>query len=382
MSVARIFPVIMAGGASSRLWPASGLSKPKWDLRLFGSGADKSQSLLENVWARGRSVAPAAQCFVVTGVAQAELVRKSLPELPPENLLVEPEPRDTSGAVAYATGAILNFLNKHNAGREDDENIMLVLPGDQIISPLSEFAACALTGAKVAIEHDALVTFGILPRKPATGYGYIHRAGALEVGSTEDIGRGTKLPLAYRVQGFKEKPDLATAEAYIKSGEYYWNGGIFLWRVSAVQAEFQRQLPGHAALATALGRTTNKEEWDALARESFPNLKKISIDYGIMENARTVATVVAEFEWDDIGSWSAVADHLDKSSGNAIGPQTNVLSLDSKSNLVFTPGKRVALIGVEGLAIVESENEILICKLDRDQDVKKISEMAKKSKLE
>ena len=381
----RIFPVIMAGGASSRLWPASGRQKPKWDLRLFPAPGAKQgepvQSLLEGAWERGRSVAPASQCFVVTGGGQAELVHQSLPELPVTNLLIEPEPRDTSGAVAYAAGAILKMIHALAGQTGDYEDVMFVLPGDQIIHPLSDFTQCVQAGVRVAIEMDALVTFGIIPRKPATAYGYIHRGAELRMQSPLPSPASASIPRAYRVLEFREKPDRATAEQYLASGEYFWNGGIFLWRMRALLAEFERQLPQHAALAKALGSipktaAVGGPEWNDVARASFPGLKKISIDFGIMEKARSVATVAADYQWDDIGSWSSVAEHLENASGNAVGPATDLISVDSRSNLVFAPGKRVALIGVEGLAVVESEDEILICKLDRDQDVKKVSETA------
>jgi mannose-1-phosphate guanylyltransferase len=366
MSKARIFPVILAGGASSRLWPASGREKPKWDLRLFGqtSAQGQAQSLLEGAWVRGRSVAAAGDAFVVSGAPQAELIRRSLPELPAENLLVEPEPRDTAGAVAYAAGGILKKLQKSPLA-PDERAVMFVLPGDHVIRNVESFAQTARMGAQAAVDLDALITFGILPRSPATGYGYIHRGAAVKASG----GAG---PSVYRVSEFREKPDRATAEKYVGSGEYYWNGGIFLWQLSTLMSEFEQQLPGHAAMANALGQSGSN--WDAVARQTFPSLKKISIDFGIMEHAKSVATVTGDFDWDDIGSWSAVAAHLPNSAGNAVGPKTEVIPVDSQKNLIFAPGKRVALIGIEGLAVVETEGEILICRLDRDQDVKKVSE--------
>jgi mannose-1-phosphate guanylyltransferase len=361
----RIFPVILAGGASSRLWPASDRQTPKWDLRLFSNPAEgqKPFSLLEGAWQRARAVAAASDCFVVAGTAQAALIRASLPELPGENLLIEPEPRDTAGAVAYAAAGILRSVG----GRADPSQVMFVLPGDHVISPLDRFAQCALSGARVAVESGALVTFGIVPRSPAVQYGYIQRGAEIKL-----AGDGGK---AFRVLKFREKPDRATAEAYVASGEYYWNGGIFLWQVPVLLAEFDRQLPDHARMARDLSGA-GASRWDEASREYFAKLRKVSIDFGIMEGAQSVATVQGDFFWDDIGSWSAVAAHLPKEDGNAVGPGTRVLQVDAHNNVVFAPGKRVSLIGVEGLAVVERDGEILICRLDRDQDVKKISEQA------
>ncbi len=374
-----IYPVILAGGASSRLWPASGRERPKWDLRLFGKtnssgpSAGQPQSLLEGAWERARGVASANDCFVVAGSAQAELIRASLPELPASNLLIEPEPRDTAGAVAYAAAAIARRPSESKGA----DQVMFVLPGDHVISQLDRFQQSALTGAAAACQLNAMMTFGIVARNPATAYGYIQRGDKVTVKTAKP-----DAPAVYNVKQFREKPDRATAEQYVSSKEYYWNGGIFLWQMSTLLGEFKAQLPGHAAMIEALAAlpggpaATGGAEWQAAAKKHFPELKKTSIDFGIMEHARVVATVVAEFDWDDIGSWSAVAGHVDSSSGNAIGPATTVLPLDAKGNLVFAPGKRVALIGVENLAVVQSGDDILICRLDRDQDVKKISEAA------
>ncbi len=362
-----IFPVILAGGASSRLWPASNRERPKWDLRLFKApGAEKAQSLLEGAWDRARSVAPSANCFVVCGGEQVPLVRASLPELPMQNLLVEPMPRDTSGAVAYAAGAILQRLRGGDAALASAK--MFVLPGDHVISPVDRFAECALAGARAADTLDALVTFGIVAREPSTAYGYVHRGE--EVSSAE----AAHAPRIFRVKAFKEKPDLAKAQSYLASKEYYWNGGIFIWKLGTLMNEMERQLPGHHAMATELGATKNDADWDVCARTHFPMLKKISIDFGIMEQAASVATVAADFNWDDIGSWSAVAPYMEQNGGNSQGPDTRVISVDAAKNLIFAPGKRVALIGVENLAVVVNGNDILICPLARDQDVKKVSE--------
>jgi mannose-1-phosphate guanylyltransferase len=372
MSDIRIFPVILAGGASSRLWPASGRDKPKWDLRLFGpkDRSGKTQSMLEGAWERARAVAPASDCFVVSGGPQAELIRKCLPDLPAENLLVEPEPRDTSGAVAYAAGGI---LKKVKSAPKSEKHVMFVLPGDHIIQPVARFAQCAQAGARAAVELDSLVTFGIVPRKPATGYGYIHRGDGVSL-----AGAPAGSPAVYRVKEFREKPDAQTAQQYVASGEYFWNGGIFLWQLSTLMSEMQKQIPGHAEMASALAASANAAAWDSEARRCFPTLKKISIDFGIMEHARSVATVAADFDWDDIGSWGAVAEHLGANVENAVEASTQLINIDARGNLVFAPGKRVALVGVEGLAVIEADGQILICRLDRDQDVKKVSESAGK----
>jgi mannose-1-phosphate guanylyltransferase len=373
MNSTRIFPVIMAGGASSRLWPASGKDRPKWDLRLGKTGADgKAQSLLENAWERARAVAPAADCFVVTAEAQSELVRQSLHDIPQQNVLIEPEPRDTAGAVAYAAGTILRQMQTD----KQSTAVMLVLPGDHLISPVSRFTDCVHTAVQAAHAVNALVTFGIVPRHAATGYGYIHRGEALTMKSSNKNSTG-----AFRVQQFKEKPDAATAQKYVDSGEYYWNGGIFVWQLATLVEELQLQLPGHAGMVKELGAVPQglQAQWDDAVSKHFHLLKKISIDFGIMEHAQRVVVVPCDFSWDDIGSWSAIAPHLPRVADNAAAAGTDLLTVDARGNVVFAPGKRVALIGVENLAVIERNGEILICRLDRDQDVKKACELAAKT---
>src|SRR5471030_909846 len=235
MSGPSIYPVILAGGASSRLWPASGRERPKWDLRLFGkrNPDGQPQSLLEGAWERARGVAPADQCFVVAGTAQAALIRQSLPELPAANLLIEPEPRDTAGAVAYAAAAI---VRRASTGQSPAEQVMFVLPGDHVISQLDKFKRCALTAAQAACQLHALMTFGIIARAPATAYGYIHRGSKATLADIP-----VDAPQVFDVQQFREKPDLKTAEAYVASGDYFWNGGIFMWQMSTLLQEYKTQ---------------------------------------------------------------------------------------------------------------------------------------------
>jgi mannose-1-phosphate guanylyltransferase len=308
---------------------------------------------------------------VVTAAAQADLVKRSLPALPAENCLIEPEMRDTAGAVAYAAGAIARKIAAENI--HPDSAIMLVLPGDHVIRDLDRFAVCARTAAAAAVELKALMTFGIVPRGPVTGYGYVQRGA-----ETAIAGQGGGTPAVYNVAAFKEKPDLETAEKYVASGEYFWNGGIFAWQLSTLRNEYKSQLPGHEAMIEALSSAANSAEWNATAKEHFPKLKKTSIDFGLMEGAKKVATVRADFDWDDIGSWSAVGPHLPEQENNRVAEGTKLLNLDSKNNILFAPGKKVALVGVEGLAIIQTGNDLLICRLERDQDVKKVNEMAKK----
>lgn len=351
----QLCPVILAGGASARLWPVSDTNRPKWDLRLFGQ-----RTLLQEAWRRARAVARAPQCLVVAGSAHARRIRASLPELPRENLLVEPAARDTAGALAYAAGVLL---------RARPRGVLLVLPGDHVIEPLERFVRCARTAARVAEHEGALVTFGIQPRAPATCYGYVRRGAPLETARAGE-------PRAFRVRAFKEKPDAATAQAYLASGEYYWNGGIFAFPIAALLAELEAHLPEHAALAKALAVAGSRQARTRCLRARFPRLPKVSIDFGVMEHARNVATIAADFNWDDIGSWTAVGAHLERREENACGPAVDLRAIDSSKNVVVAPGKQVALIGVSGLAVVQDGQRLLVCRLDQDQRVKEVAQRA------
>jgi len=344
--MAHILPVILAGGASSRLWPLSDRNHPKWDVRLLGS-----RSLLEEAWQRAVRLAPAEDCLIVAGVNHAPRIKGCLPDLPAKNLILEPEGRDTAGAVAFAAGVL---------SARDPDGIMLMMPSDHLIEDVKAFTHCAKTAAEAAASKGALATFGLPTRSPATCYGYIHR--------------GEKLDHAYRVQAFKEKPDLPTAEEYVLSEEYYWNSGIFAFHLKTLCDEFKRQAPAHSALIEALIQAKDAGAIETALQTHFLPLEKTSIDYAVMEHAQNVLVVPAEFDWDDIGSWRAVGDHLPKRDGQTIGPDARVETLNASGNLILAPGRRVALIGVDGLAVVDSPQGLLICRLDQDQMVKQIAQ--------
>lgn len=351
-----VYPVILAGGASSRLWPLSDHRRPKWDLRLLGD-----ESLLQMAWARARAVAPAAHGFVVAGDIHERPIRESLPDLPRDHLLIEPVLRDTAAAVAFAAARVQQI---------DPNGVLLVLPGDQVIRPLARFKECVEVAARAAVQHLALVTFGIVAKHPATGYGYVQRGAPLEV-----TGAAAGAPQAFEVLAFKEKPDEATARKYLESGAYYWNGGIFAFPLPALLENFAAQLPGHGDMVKRLAATATREQWNEAAKHCYPELRKTSIDFGIMEHAKRVATVAADFEWDDIGSWSAIRGQLGaKDSANATGPNVQLEAINATDNVVFARGRRVALIGVNHLAIVEDREGLLVADLAHDQLVKEIAQ--------
>ncbi|MCX7804717.1 MAG: sugar phosphate nucleotidyltransferase [Planctomycetota bacterium] len=351
MTSGNMYPVIMAGGAGTRLWPKSRQAVPKWSLRF-----EPGRTLIQAAWERAAAVAPPSNILAVTSPDQADRLMESLPDLPRDNCLVEPMMRDTAGCIALAA-AVVAMRNPHG--------VMLVLPGDHVIKPLQSFVECARKAERLAAESRRLVAFGVVPRGPATSYGYIRRGAPIE-----GFGDG---PEAFEIESFREKPDEETAREYVESGMYYWNAGIFAWTAETIIEEFRRQLPEHAE-AVRQFMDAGRLGLDAAAITNYPKMRKISIDYGVMEGARRAAVVEADFEWDDIGSWSSARTHMPSDQdGNA--SDANALLLDTRGCLISAdPRKQVVVIGVSELAIVDTPDALLICPLSRDQDVRKAVE--------
>ncbi len=343
-----IHAVIMVGGAGTRLWPVSRRSRPKQMMKV-GSEV----SLLDGTFARARALA-GDNVLVVATSGLADVIRKDLPGLRDEELVLEPEGRDTAACIGLAAVHV---------ARRDPDGVMIVMPADHLIRPPEAFIAAARTAAEVAEREKCLVTIGIVPRSPATGYGYIHRGESIE---------GDLQPSAFRVAEFREKPDEATAKGYVESGEYYWNSGIFAWRSDVILAEIARHLPAHHERLLEIAGCVGADDEAEVCCSAYAAMEKISIDYGVMEKAERVAVVEAGFDWDDVGSWTAFAEHIERdANGNDI--EGDFVGIDTRDCVVIAPGgKTVAAIGVAGLVIVETPDVLLVCPRDRDQDVKKI----------
>lgn len=339
--------VIMAGGSGTRLWPLSRKRRPKQLLRLF-DGA----SLLQLARRRLEGLFAPENIWVITSANYIDQVAAELPDLPRGNLIGEPMGRDTANAIGLAA----NLL-----ARRDPDATMAVFTADHIIQPQDRFAAAIEAGLVVAENSpESLVTFGIKPRSPQTGYGYIRRGAA--------AGAGT-----YRVAEFKEKPTRAVAEAYLRSGEYYWNSGMFAWRASAILAEIGRLLPENARGLTELGASWEQIAATAAARQRFERLPKISIDFGVMEKAARVLVVEMDCEWQDLGSWAAVAGtRTADADGNVqVGPQG--LFVHSAGNVIVSEDQHlVVLLGVSDVVVVHSGDATLVCRRDQVERVKDV----------
>lgn len=342
--------VIMAGGAGTRFWPASTEQRPKQFLTLFGE-----RSLLQQSYDRLAGLIPPERVLVLTSADFAPLVQMQLPELPPENVIAEPMRRDTAAAVTLAATLCAERFN---------DPIMTILTSDHLIGPTERFQHALVSAATGAASGDALYTFGIRPDEPATGFGY------LELGASAGEHGG----LAHReLTRFVEKPDLATAKEYLAAGNYLWNSGMFVWRSSAVLAEIERQLPAHAAALRAAVAADGTPAFDAALRHAFEPLEKVSIDFGVMEHARSVRCVEPDFAWSDVGSFLALADHLPTDdSGNA--HRGRLFGVEAQDNIVFTEDddEVVGILGLSDLVVVRAGRRTLIAPRERAEDIKKL----------
>lgn len=341
------YAVIMAGGAGTRLWPLSRQRRPKQLLRLFGG-----KSLLRLSFERLSAVLPVKQIHVIAAAEYMPAMRSELPELPSENFLVEPCPRDTANAIGLAA---------HLLARKDANATMGVFTADHLIEPVERFAEAVLRAYDAAEQHaDSLVTFGIRPRSPHTGFGYIQRGDALEAG-------------LHRVERFKEKPDTVTAQQYLDSGQYFWNSGMFVWRVQTILAELERSQPANAALLRSLAADCSAGGEIGRLRERFAELPRISIDHAVMEKSPSVLVMELGCEWHDVGAWTSLPEVLPRDVAGNVSSGARLAALDATNNIVVSEaGHLVAAVGVNDLIIVHSPDVTLICRKEDAQRVKQL----------
>ncbi|MEK7728697.1 MAG: mannose-1-phosphate guanylyltransferase [candidate division KSB1 bacterium] len=350
--------LIMAGGSGTRFWPKSRESHPKQLLQIVGEG-----TMLQNTVRRLNPLISAERIFIVCKESQREALLAQVPQLPAQNIIVEPWGKNTAPCIGLAA----LFMRK----RFGDE-VMVVLPADHLIGPAENFRAILATSGRIASERKVLITIGIPPTFPATGYGYIQR-------SNEVLGEGTLQ--AQKVKAFAEKPNLETAQRFLASGDFLWNSGMFVWRVSTIMEQFEEHLPqlsdGLREIDQALGQA---HEHETIGRV-YQQIKSISIDYGVMEKAKEVVVLPANFEWNDIGSWDEVYKLSDKDKDQNALNNDNHLLYESTGCLVEVKDKVVATVGVHNLVIVESEGALLICPRERAQEVKELVELLKRKKM-
>jgi mannose-1-phosphate guanylyltransferase len=340
--------VIMAGGRGTRFWPLSRLRRPKQLLPL-GTG----DSLLRDTWDRVVSVSGPERILVITHASQADAVRAALPELPADHVVAEPCGRNT--APCAALGAAL-------AARLDATAPVALLPADHLIPQAEVFREQFERAFADAAAQGGVGTFGILPDHPATGYGYIETA----AGPTADVLVGRR---------FVEKPALAAARDYAASGRHYWNGGIFVWGGDALRGELARRIPAVVARIEPAAAAWGAARFDAELAAAYADCPAESIDYAVMEHLRDFRVYPARFGWSDLGSWDAWGEQAqDLGDGNR-GRVKRLLTPASKGHIVYAPDKTVALVGVDDLIVVDTDDALLICRKDAAQDVKRVTDL-------
>ena len=337
--------VIMAGGIGSRLWPVSTPEMPKQFIDLLGVG----KSLLQLTVERFRSVAGIAGMWVVTSENYVDIVRKQLPEMPADHILAEPVPRNTAPCIAYACWRIM---------REDPEANIVVTPSDAIVLKTELFSEIISKALEFTASSSSIVTVGIHPDRPETGYGYICSSSKEECNIV-------------KVNEFREKPDRETAERYLAAGNYFWNAGIFVWSVSTIVDQMRRHAPQIAGMMDKIARTFGTEEEKAALSEFFPQCDKISIDYAVMEKSDSIYVISADLGWSDLGSWTSAGSHIaEGTDGNRV-VGNDVRLIDSEGCIVHAEDcKKVVVKGLKDYVVACRGGNLLVCPAADEQKIK------------
>lgn len=343
--------VIMAGGIGSRFWPLSTEAQPKQFLDIMGTG----KSFIRATYERFLGIVPAENFLVVTSAAYKGQVLEHLPELSDSQVLLEPMRRNTAPCVAYASFRIQAMNPAAN---------IVVTPADHLVTNTAEFQRIIGLGLEYASQNSALLTIGIKPSRPETGYGYIQ------------LGLKTDTNEVYNVTAFKEKPDLTTAESYVAQEDYMWNSGIFIWNVSTILQEYRKQLPQMYS-DFSKGSYNNPNE-QIFIDNLYPECQNISIDYGIMENAAERCVIPADFGWSDIGTWGSLYTHLPKDSEQNAAVGAKTVFEGSKNCIVNLPkGDSAVIQGLNGYLVAYHGGNLIVCKVEEEQEIKQWIEKLK-----
>lgn len=339
-----LYVVLMAGGVGVRFWPYSRNTKPKQFLDVLGVG----KTLLQSTFERFLPLCPAENIYVVTHEEHASLVKEQLPQMRPDQILAEPMRKNTAPCIAYAS---------YRISQRDKDAVIVVSPSDHLILKENEFIAVVSKAAEMATQQDKLLTMGIQPTRPETGYGYIQYL--------------PEKDFAKKVKTFTEKPELALAKKFLESGDFVWNSGIFIWGVQAILSAIQRYLPEMTEVfEEALPRLGTAGEPEAI-RAAYMQCKSISIDYGIMEKADNVFVCLADFTWSDLGSWGSIHDISDKDADNNV-INANVLTYGVRNSIIKgSPDKLIVAQGLNGYLIGEFGNVIIVCEKDKEEQFRR-----------
>lgn len=349
------YVLIMAGGIGTRFWPYSRVERPKQFQDILGTG----ETLLQITVKRFKKICPIENIYIVTNQTYGELVREQLPEIAEEQILLEPFMRNTAPCIAYGG---------YKIAQKDPQAVILVAPSDHVILHQAEFEKAALTALHAAKKHDAIITLGITPTRPDTGYGYINIE---EQALTEDV---------YKVRTFTEKPNAELAQAFLDSGDYVWNAGIFIWHIRTLTEAFRQYLPEIHEVFEAIAPKfyTNQESQAVLW--AYERCRSVSIDYGIMEHAQNVYVVPCNLGWSDLGTWKSLYEYLPHDADNNV-ISGNVLIYETFNSLIKSSSNRLIVVqGINNYIIVEHDNVLLICHKDREQEIKYILDDVREKK--
>lgn len=340
------FALIMAGGVGTRLWPVSRKNFPKQFHDVLGIG----ESLLQLTYNRLLDVCPAENIYIISNKLYYDLIKEQLPAMTDEQILLEPQLRNTAPCVAYAF---------HKIAQKNPNANLIVSPADHLIVKQDQFKQVALKALDEASKKDVLITFGITPTRPDTGYGYIEFDPAREANGV------------YKVAAFKEKPDATTAEAFLKAGNFVWNSGIFVWSLAAIRKSFAQYLPEVNDIFQKGAEDYYSEREEAFIEKAYDACINISLDYGILEKADNVHVIPAEFGWTDLGTWKSIDTQQEKDPyGNSL--QGTVLAYDTQNSFIKVPKGQIAVVqGLDNYIVIYDEKALMICEKDQEQMVKK-----------
>lgn len=361
--------VIMAGGVGSRFWPFSRNHKPKQFLDFFGTG----RSLLQMTIDRFRPIVPIENILIVTNVLYRDQVLEQIPDLRSEQVLCEPARRNTAPCIAYAV-AHISAMERRKAQLENRESDMskvkiVVAPSDHLILQEEKFRQTIQEGFDFIEKNDSLLTLGMKPTRPETGYGYIQRGE--EAKGEEAKGEEAKGEEIYKVKAFTEKPNLELAKVFLESGDFLWNSGIFLWSLDSIRSAFRTFLPEIASKFKEGEDKMGTAAEEEFIQDMFPTCPSISIDYGVMEKAQNVYVMPSDFGWSDLGTWGSLYELSEKDENENVTLHSDATYYDSHGNIVTLPKGHLAVVqGVEDCIIAESDGVLLICKRDAEQQIR------------
>ncbi|MEG0816971.1 mannose-1-phosphate guanylyltransferase [Cetobacterium sp.] len=352
-----IAAIIMAGGSGERFWPLSTPQRPKQLLSLFSE-----KSMIKETLERVTDIVPLENIFISTNVIQADMISKELPEIKKENIILEPLFKDTAAAISYAS-----LIIRERFKSITDDIQIVVLASDHIIKNISGFQKAIISALEVAKNSEVIVTLGVKPNRPETGYGYI------EIGENNS---NIQINQVYKVKKFREKPNLQTAESYIDSGNFFWNSGIFIFSLKTIFKNLEILMEDYCEILQEIAPILKTEvSGKELANSVYPyflKFEKISIDFGILEYSKNLRVIPVDIGWSDVGSFKALEDILPFDENQNIIKNTKVVSQDSHNNIIIAEGSIISLLGVNNLIIIKNNEHILICDKNKSQDLKKI----------